>query len=110
MADDSAAPPAAADAAKKAKRGRKTQAELQKMDQQLEQNLAELAGSSKGMSPWQTEGQYASLPPAEGPGSWAEAAAAGTGEDDRRRFPYHRCVHLVDVQGCLHHVVVHQTP
>ncbi|KAF6261647.1 hypothetical protein COO60DRAFT_743720 [Scenedesmus sp. NREL 46B-D3] len=39
------------------------------------------------------------LVPAEGPGSWADAAASGAGEEDRRRFPYHRRLHNAAKDG-----------
>jgi hypothetical protein len=84
----------AGDAGKK-KRGRKTKAELQQVDQQVDQQLQQQQqGADLAWGGDFDEEQQAMraglLVPSEGPGSWAEAAATGAGEEDRRRFPYHR--------------------
>jgi hypothetical protein len=97
-ADDEQLPQlaAAADAeagdAGKRKRGRKTKAELQQVDQQVDQQLQQAADYEWGgdYDEEQRAMQAGLLVPAEGPGSWAEATATGAGEEDRRRFPYHR--------------------
>jgi hypothetical protein len=89
--------PAAADAADlgdgKRKRGRKTKAELQQMQQQVDQQLQQQNVNLEWGGDYDEEQQAMQaglLVPAEGPGSWADAAATGAGEEDRRRFPYHR--------------------
>lgn len=69
------------------KRGRRTKAEIEEADQAVEAYTAALAQETAEASAVISARQPA---PAEGPGSWAEAAVTTPGEDDRRRFPYHR--------------------
>jgi hypothetical protein len=104
----SAAPPEA----KASRKGRRPKAEAEKWERLAAEALgfeAEAAGATtgafSGVIPQQQQqqtqamteivptaaGAAAMVAPAAGPGSWAEAAATTAGEEDRRRFPYHRC-------------------
>jgi hypothetical protein len=92
LAQASAAAEAADPGDGKRKRGRKTKAELQQVQQQVDLQLQQNVELEWGgdFDEEQQAMQTGLLVPAEGPGSWAEAAATGAGEEDRRRFPYHR--------------------
>lgn len=92
--DSDAAIPAAADPPAPKKRGRKTKAEIEQATQAADEAFTALghdSGDEEQLEAADAEGL--AIAPAEGPGSWAEAAATTAGEDDRRRFPYHRCAY-----------------
>lgn len=85
-----AAMPAAAEPPAPKKRGRKTKEETEQDIQAADEAFTALGQEEDDQAEAEVEEDLA-ITPAEGPGSWAEAAATTAGEEDRRRFPYHRC-------------------
>ncbi|KAF8065665.1 pentatricopeptide repeat-containing protein [Scenedesmus sp. PABB004] len=76
------------------KRGRKTKAELEEL---AAAGVEEPEGLDEDED--DERGRSAAPAPAQGPGSWAEAAASTAGEEDRRRFPFHRRIHAAALAG-----------
>lgn len=70
------------------KRGRRTKAEIEQANQAADQAFATIG---QELSSVEAAEEPEVTVPVDGPGSWADAAANTAGEEDRRRFPYHRC-------------------
>eukprot|EP00878_Enallax_costatus_P013885 GHUV01014520.1.p1 GENE.GHUV01014520.1~~GHUV01014520.1.p1 ORF type:complete len:322 (+),score=99.18 GHUV01014520.1:398-1363(+) len=87
---------AAAEAPEPKRRGRKTKAEIEEATQAADKAFAAMGQQPGGA---QAAAESDEMVPAEGPGSWAEAAASTAGEEDRRRFPYHRRIHTAAQDG-----------